>query len=225
MRTLFKLIVAVVFLVGTLSVLAEKEQSDLPHNMMACDEVLKLSSMDFVKKYTKAHGENTIETVKAIYEYGACYDQAQDAIRDQLNQSGKGPFMGASGNFRDFETALNKFTQTALEQCSPDGTLKQVSDAYAMLYQKQFRHLFYMQYLQKKSSAKENTRAIESAKAKLDSLINHLSPQQAPKVRADFDAYYHSGVKVLGLPAQPVYEYAIMLLESPADKPFSAPPF
>lgn len=225
MRTLFKLIVPAVFLMGAFSVLAEKDQAELPHNMMPCDEVLKLSSMDFVKKHTKIHGENTIETVKAIYEYGTCYDQAQDALRDQLNQQGKGPFMGASGNYRDFESALNKFTNTALSLCSPEGTIKQVSDAYAMLYQKQFRHLFYLQYLSKKPAAKINARAIDTAKAKLDSMINHLSPQQAPKVRADFEAYYNAGVKVLGLPAQPVYEYAISLLESPADKPFSQPPF
>lgn len=225
MRTMLKLVVPAVFLIGALSVLAEKEQADLPRNMMPCSEVLQLSSLDFVKKYTKIHGENTIETTKAIYEYGNCYDQAQDAIRDQLNQQGKGPFMGASGHFRDFETALNKFTKTALDLCSPDGTLKQVSDAYVMLYQKQFRHLFYIQYLPKKQAAKVNVRAIEAAKVKLDSMINHLSPQQAPKVRADFEAYYNAGVKVLGLPAQPIYEYAIMILESPADKPFSPPPF
>lgn len=225
MRTLFNLFVPSVLLMAGFSVMAEADSADVLHNMMPCQEVLKMSSTDFVHKYTKIHGDNTIEITKAIYAYGNCYDQAQDEILDQLNKQGKGPLMGASGNFKDFETALNNFTKTASDLCTPDGTFKQVSHAYAMLYQKQFRHLFYLSYLSKKSAAKVNARAIETAKTKLDSLINHLAPQQASKIRTDFDAYYNAGVQVLGLPAQPVYEYAISLLESPADKPFSPPPF
>lgn len=224
MRALFNLVVPSVLLMAVFTVMAEANSADVLHNMMPCKDVLKLSSTDFVDKYTKIHGDNTIEITKAIYAYGNCYDQAQDEIRDLLNKQGKGPLMGANGNFKDFETALNNFTKTALELCGTDGTFAQISNAYAVLYQKQFRHLFYQPYLSKKA-AKINSRAIEAAKTKLDSIINHLAPQQATKVRTDFDAYYNAGVKVLGLPAQPIYEYAISLLESPADKPFSPPPF
>jgi hypothetical protein len=225
MHGLIKRALPSLLLFGACSTWAEKGAPEVPPNLMPCNEVLKFPSLEFVKKYTQVHGQNTLETTNAIYQYSNCYDQALDSLRDKLNQQGSGPLMGATGQFRDFEMALNKFTTTALDLCSPEPSLKRVSDAYATLYQKQFRHQFYEHYLPKSHVSPANPQAISAAKAKVDSLINHLPPQQAPPVRAAFDAYYQAAVTGLALSPLPVYQYAIMLMQSPAEKPYSVPPF
>lgn len=227
MSSLFKWILGPLLLCASFSAWAEDQASVLPPNMMACLDVVKMSSGDFIKKYTQVHGDNPSETVKAIYQYGNCYDQALAAERDQLEKDGRGPLMGAVASFVDFERALDNFVATAQGFCSPTPEVKRLSEAYATLYQKHFRHLFYQQY---RSEGKRRLSAIESqnttvAKAALDRIINKLPPSQAAPARTAFDAYFKASVTDIGLPAQPVYEYAIRLLQSPTEKPFSAAPF
>jgi hypothetical protein len=193
--------------------------------MMPCEQILKLSSTDYINKYTQAHGDNTLERVNAIYQYGNCYSQNLDNIQAKMNESGHHPLMGANAQFHNFESALNNFTDTALGFCSPDGSLKRVTAAYATLYQKQFRNLFYQQYLPKGKVPAADSKAISAAQAKLEDLIKHLPERQVAAATKAFTAYYDAAVKDLNLPAQPVYEYAIMLLQPPADKPYSPPPF
>jgi hypothetical protein len=225
MLLLSRLLFASLLGFAALSATAGLKAPDLPPNMMPCDQVLKLTSSEYVQKYNQVHGDNTEEKVKAIYQYGTCYDQAQDALRDQLAREGHAPLMGAADHFHEFERALEKFTTAAFSVCSPEPSLKRVADAYATLYQKQFRPLFYQQQRPKAKSPQENPQVVGAVKAKLDSLINHLPPGQAGPVRTAYDAYYQAAVVSVGLPPRPVYEYAIMLLQPLSDKPWSSAPF
>lgn len=206
------------------SMAASEANAPLP-SMMPCDQALKMTSTEFIDKYTQQHGDNTLERINAIYEYGNCYSQHLDNLQAQMNESGHHPLMGANANYREFEKVLNDFTNTAMSFCSPDGTLKRVSAAYAVLYQKQFRNYFYQQYLPKGKIPTANSKTINAAKAKLEEVIKQLPARQKEQAIKSFSAYYDAAVTTLGLPAQPVYEYAIMILQSPADKPFSPPPF
>ena len=148
--------------------------------MMPCEQILKLSSTDYINKYTQAHGDNTLERVNAIYQYGNCYSQNLDNIQAKMNESGHHPLMGANAHFHDFESALNNFTDTVLGFCSPDGSLKRVTAAYATLYQKQFRNFFYQQYLPKGKVPAADSKAISAAQAKLEDLIKHLQKDRSP---------------------------------------------
>ena len=221
----FKLAVMSVMVFGSSSIMAAKAANELPPNMMPCEQVLKLSSSEFIKKYNSVHGNNTLETAKSIFQYSSCYDQYLDQFLDQLTKEGRHPLMGATDHFRDFQQALNNFTATALGLCGPYGSSKRLTEAYAMLYQKQFRNLFYQQYMPKSEELPANAQATNAAKAKLDDILAHLPEKQQDPVKKAFAAYYQTAVTGLKLPQQPVFEYAIMLLQSPADKPYSPPPF
>jgi len=225
MLGLFKSTLMLLVVGGSLSTVAAAGSSAQLPDMRSCDQVLKMSSRDFINQYTQAHGDNTIEKINAIYQYNDCYSQHLDALRTQLNKSGRHPLMGANANFGDFEKALNDFTTTALGFCSPQSSFKRVTAAYAMLYQQQFRQLFYQQFQPKAKQPAVNPKAISAAKAKLEDLINRLPKNQIEVANKTFSAYFEAAVKGVKLPAQPVYEYAIMLLQSPTDKPYSSPPF
>ena len=54
--------------------------------------------------------------------------------------------MGARGNFRDFEKALNDFSAKALAATDPPAD--ELKKAYAALYEKQFRYSFYWNYVE-----------------------------------------------------------------------------
>jgi hypothetical protein len=130
---------------------------------MTCAGILQMSSADWVahfdgaagEKNTPSPAESTIapdvsshapaeKTLRAITSYGRCYDARTDRLVASLAKSGKGPLMGARGNFRDFDQALKSFTTKALAESQPPAdTMK---SAYAALYEKQFRYTFYQSY-------------------------------------------------------------------------------
>jgi hypothetical protein len=202
-----------------------------------------MSSTDWVGKYTAAKAADTQGTIQALGAYGKCYDARSDQLVASLAKSGKGPLMGARGDFRDFEQALKDFTAKALTSSQPPADATKT--AYAELYQKQFRYEFYQSYQQKQlPPAPVPTNAAISQKA---------PPPAAGMAASDADpatqAKNHFGELLGDLPdetmhslhaafgeilgpntAAPetqllVYRYAIFVLEPPGGQPFSPPPF
>src|SRR5271168_4247609 len=137
---------------------------------MTCTQILQMSSTDWVTQFNgkvnqtknanpratgRADGASKpsaetpdVETIlRAIAAYGKCYDARTDQLAASLGKTGKGPLMGVRGNFRDFETAVENFTATALGMAQPPDDA--VKTAYATLYEKQFRYAFYQSYQQK----------------------------------------------------------------------------
>jgi hypothetical protein len=111
---------------------------------MTCAQILEISSTDWMAKFTAEKGTDAAATVRGIEVYGKCYDARTDQLAASLGKSGKGPLMGANGNFQSIEQALKAFTAKALAESQPPADA--VKSAYAALYEKQFRYEFYQSY-------------------------------------------------------------------------------
>lgn len=130
---------------------------------MTCAQVLKIASSDWVAKFTSAKAEKSQAEeqssappassdgpdpefeVRAIAAYGKCYDARTDQLAATLGRTGKGPLMGARGDFGDFERSLQNFETAALANVQPPAS--KTKKAYAALYEKQFRYAFYLSYV------------------------------------------------------------------------------
>lgn len=123
---------------------------------LTCAQIVEMSSSDWVAKYTAEKGQGSAETIRAINTYAKCYDARTDQLAAKLGKSGKGPLMGARGNFQSMEQALKAFTAKALATAQPQAD--PVKAAYAALYEKQFRYELYQSYEpQQPSSAPSST--------------------------------------------------------------------
>jgi hypothetical protein len=115
---------------------------------MTCAQILKMSSAVWIADFNdKAHiaaPDTSTGLARAIAVYGKCYDARTDALASALAKSGKGPLMGARGDFRDFESALKDFAAKALADATVPAD--EEKKAYAALYEKQFRYEFYLEY-------------------------------------------------------------------------------
>ena len=115
---------------------------------MTCAQILNMSSTEWIAYFNdKAHiGAPDASTglTRATAVYGKCYDARTDALSSALAKSGKGPLMGARGDFRDFEAALKDFAAKALADATVPADEKK--KALAALYEKQFRYEFYLEY-------------------------------------------------------------------------------
>jgi hypothetical protein len=115
---------------------------------MTCAQILRMSSAEWIAYFNdKAHiGASDASTglTRAIAVYGKCYDTRTDALASALAKSGKGPLMGARGDFRDFEAALKDFAAKALADATVPPDEKKL--AFSALYEKQFRYEFYLEY-------------------------------------------------------------------------------
>ena len=124
---------------------------------MTCTQILKLTSTEWVEKFVAAKSggaqeaapaaeppEARAETIRAVSVYGKCYDARTNRLEAALGRAGKGPLMGARGDFGDFEKALEDFQNVALQDSQPPAN--DVKTAYAALYEKQFRYAFYSSY-------------------------------------------------------------------------------
>ncbi len=184
-------------------------------------------------------------TLRAIAAYGKCYDARTDRLAASLGKSGKGPLMGVRGNFRDFETALKNFTAQAFGVAQPPADA--VKTAYAALYEKQFRYAFYQSYEQKpvkqpppatkdapaapadaattsKTGSTRITDPMTLAKNRFGDFLAALSEDKRHEIHAAFGEIFEKGSVGEQWKVE-VYRYAIFVLESPKDTPFSAPPF
>lgn len=129
---------------------------------MTCTQILRMTSTDWVAKFTAAKSEKDRAetpsvaapatpaspdpelTIRAIAAFGKCYDARTNHLAATLGRAGKGPLMGARGDFGDFEDALKNFEAAALENVQPPAS--EMKKAYAGLYEKQFRYAFYVSY-------------------------------------------------------------------------------
>ncbi|MGA7852277.1 MAG: hypothetical protein WCA15_03055, partial [Candidatus Acidiferrales bacterium] len=84
---------------------------------LTCTQVLQKTSQewvtDFNEKSSHAAADSGSRTLRAIAAYGICYDARTNHLAAVLGRSGKGPLMGARGNFGDFQKALDDLTAKA----------------------------------------------------------------------------------------------------------------
>ncbi|MFZ0883334.1 MAG: hypothetical protein WAN14_08045 [Candidatus Acidiferrales bacterium] len=197
---------------------------------LTCAQILQKSSQEwttyFNEKSAHATADSTSNTLRAIAAYGKCYDARTNHLAAVLGRSGKGPLMGARGNFGDFQKALDDLTARAL--AASDKKPGTPEAAYAALYEKQFRYEFYQNYTQRSQTKRpltpEESEEFSKAKNRFGELLGLLPEDQAHIVHSAFSKIFVIGA-VNDVTKLEVYRYAIFLLESPKDTPFSPPPF
>jgi hypothetical protein len=197
---------------------------------LTCAQILQKTSQEWIAYFNEksAHtaADNASNTLRAIAAYGKCYDTRTTHLAAVLGRSGKGPLMGARGNFGDFQKALDDLTAKAL--AASDKKPSTLEAAYAALYEKQFRYEFYQSYTQKNQTKRpltpEESDEFSKAKNRFGELLGLLPEDQAHIVHAAFSEIFVTGA-VNDVTKLEVYRYAIFLLESPKDTPFSSPPF
>ncbi len=193
---------------------------------LTCTQILEMPSNDWVKKFNSAKDASAPSTIQAIAVYGKCYDARTTRLAAALGKSGKGPLMGARGNFRDFEKVLNDFSAKALGATDPPAD--ELKKAYAALYEKQFRYEFYRQYEQNNFNppplTPEESLDFTKSKNHFGELLGLLPEDKTHELHAAFGEIFAAG----GVPDPTkvaVYRYCIFLLEPPSAEPFSPPPF
>src|ERR1700690_3999624 len=87
----------------------QKKSASVDRLGLTCAQILQMPSADWVKKFTAAKAATLPPTLQAITPHGKCYDPRPSRLAAALAKSGKGPLMGARGNFRDFQHALDDF--------------------------------------------------------------------------------------------------------------------
>jgi hypothetical protein len=225
---------------------------------MTCAQILELSSADWIVQFNekaKDAAPTQQKTLRAIAAYGKCYDARTDRLAASLAKSTAGPLMGARGNLRDLQQALDAFTSKALSAGDPPAG--DAKTAYAQLYEKQFRYEFYQSY--EKPSAKAPNTASKGSTAASPSKAAAPGPASSPAATSEPNApgdanpvtmaKNHFGELLDALPEDKehqlhaafgdivgrsqiseamriaIYRYAIFLLEPPSATPFSPPPF
>jgi hypothetical protein len=195
-----------------------------------CARILQMSSNEWIVYFEGKSGlvatNHPNGIIRAVAAYGKCYDERTKRLAATLGKSGKGPLMGANGNLRDFESALDNFTVKALAATNTaDDSQK---SAYARLYEKQFHYEFYQNYSQKNLLARPLTpeESDEFAKAKnhFGEILGLLPDAQLHAVHAAFRQIFDVG-PVSDVTKLELYRFAIFLLAPAKDKPFSPPPF
>jgi hypothetical protein len=232
MKTIFVVMISVYLTHATTlqTKTARPNPGDADRLGLTCAQILQKSSQDWIAYFNDKTGLTAVNeatsVLRPIESYGKCYDARTNHLVATLSKSRKGPLMGARGNLGDFQKALDDFMAKALAAANKQpGT---VQAAYAGLYEKQFRYEFYQRYAQKNSTARpltpEEAEEFSKAKNRFGELLGLLPEDQAHIVHAAFSEIFVSGA-VNDLTKLEVYRYAIFLLESPKDNPFSPPPF
>lgn len=227
------LLIALVLLLSAPSGAAQKpvaKNQAVPADRLGltCAQILQITSADWIKKFTAAKGATSPATIQAITAYGQCYDARTTRLAAALGKSGKGPLMGARGNFRDFEKALNDFSAKALAATDPPAD--ELKKAYAALYEKQFRYSFYGNYVEHLEhrdifhGPPEDAGDMGKAKNHFGELLGLLPEDKMHEVHKSFAEVLNNAV-IDSDRRLDLYLYAIFLLESPAETPFSPPPF
>jgi hypothetical protein len=219
---------------------------------LTCREVLQMTSADWVTKFAKEKGATPEATVRGLAVYGECYDARTNRLAGSLEKSGKGPGMGALGNFRDFEQALIDFAAKALSATNPPADA--VKLATAALYQREFRYEFYRSYAEQtlkapaqqartpatnlpsppaadapnappvSPAAPEETDPMTKAKNRFGELLDSLPEEKLREIHKAFGRIF-SGGPVSNSAKFAVYRYAIFCLEPPSATPLFPPPF
>jgi hypothetical protein len=209
---------------------AQTKAADADRLGLSCAQILQMTSTAWVAQFAEKTGTPNnaagVPAVRAITAYGKCYDARTSQVAASLGKSGRGPLMGALGNFRDFQKALDDFTAKALAASSKAPGTPEA--AYAALYEKLFRYEFYQKYALRLSENRPLTaeEAAEYSKAKnrFGEFLGLLPEDQAHIIHAAFSHIFDSG-PVSDVTKLELYRFAISVLESPKDKPFSPAPF
>src|SRR5579862_7066645 len=217
---------------------------------LPCAKILAMPSSDFIAQVVAIDDSNVDGQLRGIRQYGACYDARTDRLSASLGKQGKGPLMGARGNFGDFESVLKNFTAKALEEAQQSSKvpLAPVKTEYAALYEKQFRYAFYQSFSQKlqkhpssettgnsgvspstsptdvQSSAKAEADPMTLAKNHFGDLLAAMPEDSRQEIHAAFGQIFERS-SIGEQWKLEIYRYAIFLLEPSPDKPFSPPPF
>jgi hypothetical protein len=190
---------------------------------MTCAQILQISSVDWVAKFTEKNGPDT--TARAITAYGKCYDARTDGLAATLAKKGAGPQKKARTDFLEFETAVKAFTAKALADVQPSPDAARA--AYVSLYEKQFRYDFYRGYQEKDPNPQltpEENDQFGKAKNRFGELLGLLPEDKSHDVHEAFGDIV--GPHPVSLSMKLVlYRYAIFILEPPTEKPFAPPPF
>jgi hypothetical protein len=197
---------------------------------LTCAQILQMTSTAWVADFAEKAGtpSNTAApvAVRAITAYGKCYEARTNQLAATLAKSGRSPLMGALGNFRDFQKALDDFTTKALAVSDKQPGSQEA--AYAALYEKQFRYEFYQRYEQRITGGRPLTseEAAEYSKAKnrFGEFLGLLPEDKAHIIHSAFSQIFDGG-PVTDVTKLELYRFAISVLQSPKDKPFSPPPF
>jgi hypothetical protein len=197
---------------------------------LTCAQILKMTSSDWVAYFNQKSGQdtpqNSANVIRATTVYGKCYDERTKRLAATLGKNGKGPLMGANGNFRDFEAALHDFTTKALAatNSAPDSP----KAAYAPLYEKQFRYQFYESYVEKDLLSRpltpEESDGYTKAKNHFGEVLGLLPDEKLHSVHSAFRQIFDVG-PVSDITKLELYRFAIFILAPAKDKPFSPPPF
>jgi hypothetical protein len=220
---------------------------------MTCAQILQMSSADWLARFVKEKSAAPNTTVRALTAYGECYDARTNHLAASLGKSGKGPLMGARGDFRDFEQALKNFTAKALAATDPPADA--VKTTTAALYEKQFRYDFYRSYMPQSqkppapvakppatkpavnatgapgsapasppAASPEDAGPMTQAKNRFGELLDGLPADKLREIHKAFGQIF-SGGPVTDTAKLAVYRYAIFCLEPSSATPFSPPPF
>ncbi len=175
-----------------------------------CNKVMSSPSKDWIAK------QKVI--LDGIKQYSDCYQGKLDDTLRKLNDSGKGPLMGANGDFRDMQSALQAFTDAGLTAIQAND----VHRAYVSLYQQQFRNYFYQAYQSPSKLPKATVEQVNVAKAIFENELNTLS--QATDLRKLFNDFYNEATN-LGMPTVEIYRHAAFVLQKPDSKITIPAPF
>jgi hypothetical protein len=209
---------------------AQTKAADPDRLGLSCAQILQMTSTAWVAHFRESAGKATdgaaSVAVRAITAYGKCYDARTNQLAASLGKSGRGPQMGSLGNFRDFQKALDDFTTKALATSNNQPGTQEA--AYAALYGKQFRYEFYQRYEQRISGNRplsaEESAEYSKAKNRFGEFLGLLPEDKAHIIHAAFSQIF-DGSPVSDVTKLEVYRFAISVLESPQDTPFSPPPF
>src|SRR5580698_1736811 len=209
---------------------AQAKAADADRLGLSCAQILQMTSTAWVAHFAEKAGPPSNAaapaTVRALAAYGKCYDARTNQLAASLGKSGRGPLMGAAGNFRDFQKALDDFTTKALAVSNKAPGTQEA--AYAALYEKQFRYEFYQRYEQRITGGRPLTaeEAAEYSKAKnrFGEFLGLLPEDKAHIIHSAFSQIFDGG-PVTDVTKLELYRFAISVLQSPKDKPFSPPPF
>jgi hypothetical protein len=209
---------------------AQTKAADADRLGLTCAQILQKSSQDWIVYFDEKTGLTTsnsaIGVLRPIAVYGKCYDARTSQVAASLSKSGRGPLMGATGNFHDFQKALDDFTAKALAASSKAPGTQEA--AYAALYEKQFRYEFYQRYelrlSENRTLTAEEAAEYSKAKNRFGEFLGLLPEDQAHIIHAAFSQIFDGG-PVSDITKLELYRFAISVLESPKDTPFSPPPF
>jgi hypothetical protein len=209
---------------------AQPKAADPDRLGLSCAQILQKNSTDWIGYFGEKAGlnqpGNPAVRLRAVAVYGKCYEARTTQLAAALGKSGRGPLLGALGNFRDFQKALDDFTAKALAAANKQPGTPEA--AYAALYQKQFRYEFYQRYEQRISGGRpltaEESAEYSKAKNRFGEFLGLLPEDKAHIIHAAFSQIF-DGAPVSDATKLEVYRFAIFVLESPQDTPFSPPPF